>query len=67
MATKKAKKQEFPETVYVYRNIYEDVRFLLAEEDVKDINSAEDRVLVGVYRLEKLVNVKREIVVTVEE
>jgi hypothetical protein len=66
MSTKKVKKQEFPQEMFVYNDGYEGDTFPIS---VSDINEAatEQGTRVGVYQLVKVVTVKLNTTVTVEE
>ena len=66
MATKKVKKQEFQQEIYVYNDGYEGDTFLLVCENINETATKSGN-RVGVYQLVKVVTVKLNTTVTVEE
>jgi hypothetical protein len=66
MATKKVKKQEFPQEIYVYNDGYESDTFPITSSVLED-TATEQGQRVGVYKLVKVVTVKLNTTVTVEE
>jgi len=56
-----ASKKKLPDIVYVYYDHDGEDAYLMACEKMSDAAEREGRVLVGVYRLDSLVNVSLEV------